>query len=74
MALHYALLHRWENRGKERLNGLPHAEKYSPFTIERLGTESFTVYMMLLVVIGFQLSLSKGISVEKQLGIKRKEP
>ena len=72
MALHYALLHRWESREIKRLNGQPPAEKYFPLLIERLGIESLTVNMMLLLVIGFHLSLLKGISVEKQLDIKRK--
>ena len=61
-----------ESREIKRLNGQPPAEKYFPLLIERLGIESLTVNMMLLLVIGFHLSLLKGISVEKQLDIKRK--
>lgn len=59
MAPHCAPLPRWEGRGVGRLNGLPHAQKHSPLLIERLGIESLSVNMLLLVIIGFQLSLWK---------------
>lgn len=42
--------------------------------IDRKTREEFlTVNMILHVIIGFQLSLLKGISVGKQLEVKRKE-
>lgn len=56
-----------------RLNGFPHTKMCSFFFIERLGTESFTINMMFLIVIEFQFSLLKGISVEKQLDVKKRD-
>lgn len=44
-----------------------------PKSIPFLWTEFLTVTMMLLVVIIFQFSFLKGISVEKQLDVKRRE-
>lgn len=39
----------------------------------KIRKEFLTVNMILHVIIGFQLSLLKGISVGKQLEVKRKE-
>lgn len=51
-----------ENKGREYL-----------LIDRKIRKEFLTVNMILLAVIGFQLSLLKGISVEKQLDVKRKE-
>lgn len=44
-----------------------------PLIDRKIRKEFLTANMILLVIIGFQSSLLKGISVEKQLDVQRKE-
>lgn len=56
----------WKSREKKK------GREY-PLIDRKIRKEFLTANMILLVIIGFQSSLLKGISVEKQLDVQRKE-
>lgn len=57
----------WKSREKKKKG------REYPLIDRKIRKEFSTANMILLVIIGFQSSLLKGISVEKQLDVQRKE-